>query len=99
MKLWLDDLRPVPYGYEGARSVHEAKQLILEAEHNGIEIEALDLDHDLGDYADQGGDVIRLLDWLAERETFYPVEIHTANPVGRANMERILARYWGEQYW
>ena len=32
-------------------------------------------------------------------ETFYPVEIHTANPVGRANMERILARYWGEQYW
>ena len=41
----------------------------------------------------------RLLDWLAERETFYPVEIHTANPVGRANMERILARYWGEQYW
>lgn len=52
MKLWLDDLRPVPYGYEGARSVNEAKQLILEAEHNGIEIEALDLDHDLGDYAD-----------------------------------------------
>ena len=99
MKLWLDDLRPVPYGYEGAKSVHEAKQLILEAEHNGIEIEVLDLDHDLGDYADQGGDAIRLLDWLAERETFYPVEIHTSNPVGRANMERILSRYWGEQYW
>ena len=99
MKLWLDDLRPVPYGYEGAKSVNEAKKLIQEAEHNGIEIEALDLDHDLGDYADQGGDAIRLLDWLAERETFYPVEIHTTNPVGRANMERILARYWGEQYW
>lgn len=88
-----------PYGYEGAKSVNEAKKLIQEAEHNGIEIEALDLDHDLGDYADQGGDAIRLLDWLAERGTFYPVEIHTANPVGRANMERILARYWGEQYW
>ena len=84
MKLWLDDLRPVPYGYEGARSVNEAKQLILEAEHNGIEIEALDLDHGLGDYADQGGDAIRLLDWLAERETFYPVEIHTANPGGES---------------
>ena len=97
MKLWLDDLRPVPYGYEGAKSVNEAKKLIQEAEHNGIEIEALDLDHDLGDYADQGGDAIRLLDWLAERGTFYPVEIHTANPVGRANMERILARYWGER--
>ena len=85
MKLWLDDLRPVPYGYEGARSVNEAKQLILEAEHNGIEIEALDLDHDLGDYADQGGDAIQLLDWRSGR---------TANPVGKANMERILVRYW-----
>ena len=59
----------------------------------------LDLDHDLGDYYSDGGDAIKLLDWLAERETFYPVEIHTANPVGRANMERMLTRYWGEGYW
>ena len=36
----------------------------------------------LGDYAYDGGDAIKLLDYLAERETFYPVEIHTANPVG-----------------
>ena len=87
MKIWLDDLRPAPWGYESARSV------------NGIEIEVLDLDHDLGDFANQGGDAIKLLDWLVERETFYPVEIHTANPVGRANMESVLARYWGEEYW
>ena len=66
---------------------------------HGIEIEVLDLDHDLGDFANQGGDAIKLLDWLVERETFYPVEIHTANPVGRANMESVLARYWGEEYW
>ena len=99
MKIWLDDLRPAPWGYESARSVNEAKTLIREAERNGIEIEALDLDHDLGDFANQGGDAIKLLDWLAERETFYPVEIHTANPVGRANMESVLARYWGEEYW
>ena len=94
MKLWLDDLRPVPYGYEGAKSVNEAKKLIQEAEHNGIEIEALDLDHDLGDYADQGGDAIRLLDWLAENELFYPVRLHTMNPVGRENMMRLVERYW-----
>ena len=25
MKLWLDGLRPVAYGYEGAKSVNEAK--------------------------------------------------------------------------
>ena len=95
MKIWLDDLRPVPQGYEGAKSVNEAIALIEEAEKAGIDIEVLNLDHDLGDYYTDGGDAIKLLDWLAERETFYPVEIHTANPVGRENMERLLARYWG----
>jgi hypothetical protein len=65
MKIWLDDLRPAPWGYESARSVNEAKTLIREAERNGIEIEVLDLDHDLGDFASQGGDAIKLLDWLA----------------------------------
>ena len=52
----------------------------------------------LGDYAYDGGDAIKLLDYLAERETFYPVEIHTANPVGRENMYRILDRYWPDLY-
>ncbi len=99
MKIWLDDLRPVPQGYEGVKSVNEAIALIEEAEGRGTKIEVLDLDHDLGDYYSDGGDAIKLLDWLAERETFYPVEIHTANPVGRANMERMIARYWGEGYW
>ncbi len=99
MKIWLDDLRPVPQGYEGVKSVNEAIALIEEAEKAGIDIEVLDIDHDLGDYYTDGGDAIKLLDWLAERETFYPVEIHTANPVGRENMERMLARYWGEKYW
>lgn len=94
MKIWLDDIRPAPSGYESAKSVNEAISLIVEAEENLIEVEMLDLDHDLGDYYFDGGDAIKLLDWLAERETFYPVRIHTANPVGRANMERMIARYW-----
>ena len=96
-KLWLDDLRQGPTGTKVQDG--NGKTVDPGSGAQWDQIEALDLDHDLGDYADQGGDAIRLLDWLAERETFYPVEIHTANPVGRANMERILARYWGEQYW
>lgn len=95
MKIWLDDLRPAPQGYESVKSVNEAICLILEAEQGGETIEVIDLDHDLGDYYPDGGDAIKLLDWLAERETFYPIEIHTANPVGRANMDRMIARYWG----
>ena len=96
MKLWLDDIRPIPTGYDGAKSVNEAISMIMEAEENGEEIEILDLDHDLGNYYPDGGDAINLLDWLAERETYYPIKIHTSNPVGRANMERIIERFWKE---
>lgn len=72
--------------------------MIEEIEAAGGEIEMLDLDHDLGDYAMYGGDAIKILDYLAERETFYPIRIHTANPVGRANMERMIERYWSCDY-
>lgn len=94
MKIWVDDIRPVPEGYVGTKSVNETIQLIIEAENKGQIIELIDLDHDLGDYAADGGDAIKLLDFLAERETYYPILIHTANPVGRANMERMIQRYW-----
>ena len=36
-------------------------------------IELIDCDHDLGDYAADGGDGIKLLDWLLERGTLYPI--------------------------
>lgn len=94
MKIWVDDLRPVPKGYIGTKPVNETIRIIQNAEMQGIEIELLDLDHDLGDYANDGGDAIKILDFLAERGSFYPIEIHTANPVGRANMERMIQRYW-----
>ena len=94
MKIWVDDLRPVPSGYVGTKSVNETIELIEQLENAGERIELLDLDHDLGDYVSQGGDAIKILDYLAERGTFYPVAIHTANPVGRANMERMIKRYW-----
>ncbi len=94
MKIWLDDLRPAPSEYVAVRSVNQAIELIKKTEADGAEIEMLDLDHDLGDFCNDGGDAIKLLDWLAERGTFYPVKLHTANPVGRSNMERMIARYW-----
>ena len=94
IKIWVDDIRPVPAGYEGTKSVDETIALIEEIESAGGIVELLDLDHDLGDYAQFGGDAIKILDYLAERETFYPIAIHTANPVGRANMERMIERYW-----
>ncbi len=94
MKIWVDDLREVPKGYIGTKSVNETISLIEKMEIEGEQIELIDLDHDLGDYVSQGGDAIKILDYLAERGTFYPIIIHTANPVGRANMERMIQRYW-----
>lgn len=95
MKLWVDDLRPAPEDYQWAKSVNEARELLLAAEKQGLSIELIDLDHDAGDYAGQGGDYIRLLDWLEETGRSYPLRIHSFNPVGRENMLRIAARnHW-----
>ena len=94
MKIWVDDLGEVPKGFIGTKSVNETISLIEKMEIEGEQIELIDLDHDLGDYVSQGGDAIKILDYLAERGTFYPIAIHTANPVGRANMERMIKRYW-----
>ena len=94
IRIWLDDIRPAPAGYCFCRSVNEAKRLILECEENGTEIKLIDCDHDLGDQAGNGGDGIKLIDWRAERKTYYPSALHTMNPVGRENMQREIKRYW-----
>ncbi len=94
MKVWLDDVRPAPAGYTLCKSVNVAIKTIEQAEKDGEEIELIDLDHDLGDYFSDGGDGIKLLDWLCQRGTFYPVKLHTMNPVGRENMYRVITRYW-----
>ena len=55
-------------------------------------IELIDIDHDLGDYAANGGDGVKLLDWLEETGRNYPIRIHSQNPVGVQNMRRIIQR-------
>ncbi len=93
IRIWLDDLRPAPEGYIWCRSVNEAKKLIISLG-SDTKIAVIDCDHDLGDYALDGGDGIKLLDWLAENGRFYPIALHTMNPVGRENMRRLVNRYW-----
>lgn len=93
MKIWLDDLRSTSQGYVHYRSVNEAIRTIEKYE-NKVGIELIDCDHDLGDYAYDGGDGIKLLDWLLERGTLYAIRLHTMNPVGLDNMQRMINRYW-----
>ena len=59
---------------------------------NSLDIELIDIDHDAGDYISDGGDYIKLLDWLEETKRNYPIRIHSMNPVGRENMKRIIRR-------
>lgn len=59
---------------------------------NMVDIQLIDIDHDAGEYADDGGDYIKLLDWLEETGRNYPIHIHSMNPVGVANMRRIIER-------
>ena len=108
MKLWIDDVRPAPDGYYKVLSVNNAKHIIENAERREHEygltifwggekkhhlpIELIDIDHDAGDYANDGGDYIKLLDWLEETGRNYPIRIHSMNPVGRENMRAIIRR-------
>lgn len=93
MKLWIDDVRPAPEGYEWCKTVSEAAVMIRMVENwEGKTIEVIDIDHDAGEYAQYGGDYIKLLDWLEETGRNYPIRIHSMNPVGCANMRRIIER-------
>ena len=80
---------------------HYERYMIPALEQQIIEntIELIDCDHDLGKYAKFGGDGIKLLDWLEETGRDYPIRIHSANPVGVANMRRIIQRNnWKEVF-
>lgn len=103
MKLWIDDVRPAPEGHIWIKSVRLAKWAIEKyeymlqlAEENNLRgrvtLELIDIDHDAGDFASDGGDYIRLLDWLEETGRNYPIRIHSMNPVGVANMRAIIEK-------
>ena len=104
LKLWLDDCRPAPEGYVWLKSVNDAKTVILDQEREfaylfrrdvykpDYLITLIDIDHDAGDFANDGGDYIKLLDWLEETGRDYPIHIHSANSVGVTNMRRIIER-------
>ena len=97
MKLWIDDVRPAPEGYVWCKSVDAAQTAIVYNDWDmingrGSQIELIDIDHDAGDYAYDGGDYIKLLDWLEETDRNYPIRIHSMNPVGVANMRAIIEK-------
>ena len=63
------------------------------------DIEVINLDHDAGDYAKDGGNYIHILGWLEETGRNYPIHIHSINSVCVENMRRIIQRNnWKEVF-
>lgn len=98
MKLWLDDIRPAPPGYDIiAKTANEAITHLVTGK-----ITEMSFDHDLGDLmAGTGYTVARWLELAAYTCTIPRIKwaIHSANPVGRKNIEVALInadRYWDE---
>ena len=103
IRIWIDDIRTPPSeDWIWIKSVNDAITEIiydeLNAEYEG-EICLISLDHDAGDYASDGGDYIKLLDWLEETGRNYPIRIHSQNIVGVQNMRAIIKRNnWKEVF-
>ena len=99
VKIWLDDERKSPYGFIHFHSVNEVIDFILTSGYTAF---YLDIDHDLGEYANDGGDATKLINWLLwngyHENTGYTFKfhLHTANAVGYANMKSDIVRYFGQ---
>lgn len=100
IRVWLDDLRPMPPGYDlWVKTAKEAIEILATNTVVGIS-----LDHDLGDEdredCGRGTQVARFIEESAfngEIE-FVVCQVHSANPVGRDNMMGTLQnayKYWG----
>ena len=88
MRLWIDDVRPPPDEYwHWAKTSKEALDVL------GCDVQEISFDHDLG-----GDDTTMPVACEIERRAFAgrpipPVwHIHSANPVGRRNLEAALRK-------
>ena len=93
-ELYIDDVRPIPFGMVGARSSAQAIQIIAT---KGMP-SGISFDHDLGD--DDTAMVV--VNWIIEKDTqsnftFIPegfdYYVHSMNPIGRQNLQSKLDNY------
>lgn len=98
LNIWLDDIREAPEGFARTFSVNQTKQVVTRAIDNGTSTIHFDLDHDLGEFSNDGGDAIKLVDWLVEnyydQNMSFSFHFHSMNPVGVENMRNAVQRYW-----
>ena len=96
-KIWIDDVRamPDPSYTRHITSVDEALSFI---DRVGIRnISLIDLDHDAGEFYNQGGDYIKILDYIEElqyngEKINTKFRIHSMNSVGAIKMRYIIQK-------
>lgn len=86
MKLYIDDMRNPPVGWVLARTYNEAIELIPFASE-------ISFDHDLGEEK-TGYDLIKIIEenYFVKGITPPIMHCHSANPVGRKNIETVIER-------
>jgi len=87
IKLYVDDERPCPDGWVLARTYVAAIAHI-----DGRRVGVISLDHDLGEDK-TGYDIVCYIERMVHDDSGYhpPImRVHSANPVGRANIERVI---------
>ena len=94
VRLWLDDVRPMPYRFD--MWCKTAVEAVILLQSNSVE--HISFDHDLGgEYT--GYDVAKTIENMAFYGTIQPLtwSIHTANPVGRDNIRAAMKS--AERFW
>ena len=98
IKLWIDDIRPAPTQYLWFMRTNDVIGYMRRMYKQGCSEFYLDLDHDAGDFAqDGGGDYINILKALEDMRNCGKMthlnltcHFHSMNPVGVQNMRAII---------
>lgn len=107
MRVWIDDVRPMPRGYDvWIKTYAQAYKLIHNDRYNDDYIEHISFDHDLGGHQfvtdpheKTGYDIACIIeryahDGLIPRMTW---DVHSANPAGALRITQAMKsadRYW-----
>jgi len=95
MRVWLDDIRLMPEGYDvHAKTAEQIINLLKTGE-----VTKISLDHDLGEYGGTGYEVAKYIEKAAYYKEIPKLEwrIHSANPVGIIDM--MLALKNADRFW
>lgn len=101
MKIWLDDKREMPAGYDyWAKNAYDCIDRLHDSE-----VAFISFDHDLGSEGkddsglNTGYNVAQWIEAMAFEGSISKIgwEVHSANPVGRRNIE--LAMKSAERFW